>query len=368
MNIHISLVGGQILPVFIGIREFKSSKVYLILSEESEYQMARIKNTNPKLQIVGIVCDPFDFTSIKAKLEMIISENQHSEIISLNLTGGTKIMLLAAQSVVDGKKVKGYYLNQDYTFLEIPSYNKFMASTSLKIQDFFNLNGHHQYSFKIDADYTREDYLMATEIGNYSLDNNRAFRQITKLIRDKYKILPNTGSENISSILRIEWDNNTIKIFLRNKLKYTFRSQHIYELFFKGLWWELIVFSEVSKWEKAKEILLGFEIQYRSDNTISKNEIDILVNTGNRLIFIECKSGYVKQEDINKMRIVKQTYGGAISKSILVCRYRPAATIVEKCKELEIEVFFNCGIQNTITNSLNNITNTLNMVDKKIGI
>ncbi len=52
--------------------------------------------------------------------------------------------------------------------------------------------------------------------------------------------------------------------------------------------------------------------------------MDIIINTERKLIFIECKSGLVKQEDINKMRIVKQTYGGIISKSIPVILELPA--------------------------------------------
>jgi hypothetical protein len=93
----------------------------------------------------------------------------------------------------------------------------------------------------------------------------------------------------------------------------------------------------------------------------------VLVNLGGKLIFIECKSGMVKQEDINKMRIVKDTYGGIISKSLLVCRFMPTPTILEKCKELNIEIFY-CFLGKNQINSLSKLIDTLNKLEKKLAI
>jgi len=77
-----------------------------------------------------------------------------------------------------------------------------------------------------------------------------------------------------------------------------------------------------------------------------KNEIDIVVNTCRNLIFIECKSGNVKQDDINKIRAVKRLYGGIASRSILVCKYKPRPDIIEKCSDLGIAIFYDRNLQN----------------------
>ena len=96
-------------------------------------------------------------------------------------------------------------------------------------------------------------------------------------------------------------------------------------------------------------------------------EIDILINTGKKLIFVECKSGLVKQEDINKMKIVKQTYGGVIAKSILVCRELPSQSIIEKCKELDIELFYSFALNKEL-NPLNKLSKVINDVERKASI
>ena len=117
------------------------------------------------------------------------------------------------------------------------------------------------------------------------------------------------------------------------------KSKHIIKLFFNATWWELQVAKEIANWPGLKELLINCVLPFKTDKESRKNEIDILISTGKRLIFVECKSGNVRQEDINKMKVIKQTYGGVISKSILVSRFLPNATILEKCKELEIDVF-----------------------------
>ena len=108
---------------------------------------------------------------------------------------------------------------------------------------------------------------------------------------------------------------------------------------FIGYRWELVIAQAARKWEKKKEMLVGVELLANSDEKFAKNEIDIVLNTGKNMIFIECKSGNVKQEDINKMRVVKRLYGGISSRSILVCYKLPRRDVLEKCADLGIDVF-----------------------------
>ena len=138
-------------------------------------------------------------------------------------------------------------------------------------------------------------------------------------------------------------------------------------MFFKAVWWELLIVNEIAKTMKFKELFLGFELNFKSDKNTTKNEIDILINTGKKLIFIECKSGLVKQEDINKMKIVKQTYGGVIAKSILVCRELPNPSIIEKCKELDIELFYSIAFNKEV-NPINKLIKLINEIENKASM
>ena len=68
------------------------------------------------------------------------------------------------------------------------------------------------------------------------------------------------------------------------------------------------------------------------------------------------------------MKIIKQTYGGVISRSILVCRFLPNATILEKCRELDIDIFYTHAFLTKQTNPLSKLINKLNEVNKRGSI
>ena len=67
------------------------------------------------------------------------------------------------------------------------------------------------------------------------------------------------------------------------------------------------------------------------------------------------------------MKVIKQTYGGLISKSLLVSRFIPSQSIMEKCKELDIEVFYLYGLLGS-SNPLVNIIKILNNLEQKTSI
>jgi len=366
MKHQISFLGGQLLPVHIGIKEFMPDKISLIASEESKEGTIILKDLFRGLKFSEFICDPFDFNIIKTKIENIIDKIDSNDDVLINLTGGTKIMLLAAQSVISDKKVKGFYINQDYTIIEVPSYAKKRITSQLSIKDFFGLSGHKTFSAKTLIDFSTTDFKVSDEIDVFTA-SNKLYYKVTDHIRKKFKSIPEKGFETTNNNVSIKWNTGLVEIQSSNKSVISFKSNNVKNLFFNATWWELIVASEVGKWEKAKEVMLHCELPFKSDDKTLKNEIDILLNTGNKLIFVECKSGNIKQEDINKMKVIKQTYGGIISKSLLVSRFMPSQSILEKCKELDIDVFYMYAFQR-IVNPLKNIIKTLDKLEKKTSI
>ena len=71
----------------------------------------------------------------------------------------------------------------------------------------------------------------------------------------------------------------------------------------------------------------------------SENEVDVLLNNQQKLIFIECKSGNVTQNDIYKIDAVRETYGGDISQAVLASYYPVEKSLQDKCKDLQIHLF-----------------------------
>ncbi len=369
MRHQIALVGGQLLPILIGIKEFAPNKIHLIVSNETKDKIAGLKTLLNKQHITEYNCDPFDFLSIKTTCEQIIAKLDSSDDVTFNLTGGTKIMVLAVQAIIHEKNLHGFYINQDDSFLELPSYEKKKISCEILIEEFLALSGHTLSSFKKLDDFENEDFKTAHNIELIS--SNNWYKTITTFFRNKYSssknLMPLQGKETVNKNCEIFWTHNNIKGSLNGSLLMDFKSKSINNLFFNAGWWELLVAEKVSKWNEVREILLQCELPFKTEKNVTKNEIDILVNLGRKLLFIECKSGLVKQEDINKMKVIKDTYGGIIAKSLLISRYMPPPSIIEKCKELNIELFY-CYMGKHKVNSIDKLTNVLNKVEKRMSV
>jgi len=338
MRHQITLVGGQLLPVLLGIKEYQPEVVHFLISKETKNSISNLKALIIGTKTSEHECEPYDLNNIKSVCEKIINKLQEEDEVYFNLTGGTKIMLLAAQSIMVEKKIKGFYINQDNTVLEFPDFKKSNITYRVSTEEFFKLSGQRVSSFKKLSDYSQQDFSTSREIEDFS-EKGSLYTKLTKTIRDKYEHLPKNGFESGLNGDKVEWETGKVLVTSTGKKSYTFKSQEVLNLFFDGGWWELLVAQAISGWAEADEILLKIEFPFKSDLSISKNEIDLVINRNNKLIFIECKSGKVIQQDINKMKAIKDTYGGVASKSILVSRYPITATLMEKCKELNVEVF-----------------------------
>jgi hypothetical protein len=370
MKHQIALVGGQLLPIYIGIMEFVPDKIHLIVSNESKEKINSLRPFLAGKAFSEYSCDPFAFSDIKAVCEKVINKIDPADEISFNLTGGTKIMVLAVQSIIHEKNLKGFYINPDNSLLELPSYSQRPLLCTVTIKEFLELSGHGIYSYKTIADFSSHDFIIAKKIMSFCVNDYRyktIIGYISRTFKDSKTPIPNSGSFVVGKKTTFKWFNETIEIHENNKLLYTFSSKLIKNLFFNSSWWELIVAQEISKWQKTKELFIQCELPFKTDSLHLKNEIDILINIGTKLIFVECKSGRVKQEDINKMKIVKDTYGGIISKSILVCMDMPSPGIVEKCKELNIEIFY-LFMGKMEVNPIDKILSVLDKLAKKLSV
>jgi hypothetical protein len=368
----IAFVGGQLLPVFIGIKEFAPETIHFVVSDESKGSITALKSFLSGKVFAEIVCDPFDFISIKSTCESIINRIPPNDEVHFNLTGGTKIMVLAAQSLISEGKVTGFYVNQNDTLLHLPTYQINKLNARITAKEFFEVSGHKLNNSKNINDFSKEDFKAAREIEAFSTSENEMFYGITASIRKKYDRLdklPLSGRMNITLAeikrsVKLSWDSNGILLESAGNNIFGIRTPNAKTIFFNAVWWELIVAKEISRWGKATELLIHCELPFKTSTKTPKNEIDILINLGGKLIFVECKSGLVKQEDINKMKVVKDTYGGIVSRAILVSRFKPHPTIIEKCSEVSIDIFYMFD-DKTQVNSISKLLTLLDRVEKK---
>ena len=100
----------------------------------------------------------------------------------------------------------------------------------------------------------------------------------------------------------------------------------------------------------------------RTVNEQDKNEIDIIVDTGIKLFFVECKTQVFDMKDLDKFRNVVKNFGGFGAKAILVSYFKPTNIVLEKCKDNHLSVFW---FQDPKTKKMNKASQLVNLLDNE---
>lgn len=367
MKHQITLLGGQILPIYWGIVEKSPNKIHLLYTKETRDHLQILKRIFSKLTFETYQVDPYDFSGIKELVEKIIFSNKN-EGFQLNLTSGTKVMALACQSVFSTLKFDVFYIDQKHRVFDLAKETFEPVNNSIKIKTFLELSGHSQFNSQKIGDYSKEEQRLANEVFDLTKSNSG----IKKLFRSvRLKCGKIDTSTSFSHVMqngdKVVWKNNSLFIRLKSHQLQS-NSNNAFRIIFGGLWWELVIAQITTKWKHSKEQFLGVDIETKKSKGVSKNEIDILHSTGKSLVFIECKSGNVSQADINKIRAVKRLYGGVSSKSILICRYMPRKDLQEKCNDFGIEIFTYNGGNTSNKNSNVVPIGNINEINKKLDL
>ncbi|MBD3193186.1 MAG: ArsR family transcriptional regulator [Candidatus Heimdallarchaeota archaeon] len=116
MEVHIATIGYSKEPVLFSIRTYSVDKLFLLHTTNKE----SMRNTNEIIAQVkeyGIFCDskkidPFNLEEIVLTIMKICNENRNDKV-SINITGGTKIMASAALLTGFILGLKVYYFLDD---------------------------------------------------------------------------------------------------------------------------------------------------------------------------------------------------------------------------------------------------------------
>jgi len=87
---HISLVGGQPMPVYQGLIHANPEKVLLICSDKTYKDAEGIKNELKGVDLEIIEFDPVNLEVIQKQIDKMKNKIPVDATLSVNITGGTK--------------------------------------------------------------------------------------------------------------------------------------------------------------------------------------------------------------------------------------------------------------------------------------
>lgn len=348
-KVHISLVGKETVPIYLGIKEAEPDLVFLICSSNTKTEAERIVEQFPNIEIKTIEFEPMNLGRIFSDIKELEKQLLEDDIISLNLVGGTKFWSLAFYSifgVMDNVSVN--LVDQQNKIWEFRTKTYKQLDFDFDIEKVLKLYGNPLVKYTPFCEYTQADFDTANAIKNIRQTNFNDFNNLTITIPSKGENKNTLNTQNKGSFFysksSVDWekpDYVTIDIQTKKGLHLTeLRSPHAVELIFNSHWFEVQIAKLLSNFYNEKEIYL--KCKFLAKTGADKNEVDIIINTGNKLLFVECKTQINSTTDIDKFSTVVGNYGGKGSKALFVTDAKMSQMAIEKCEDLNIAHFSMC--------------------------
>ena len=345
-KVHITLIGGQAMPVYIGIKESDASLFVLIHSSRTEAIAdiieKDIKEEKPQVSTRKILMDSSDIVKIKSGMTEVL--NSYNDcLIEANITGGTKPWSIAlAMQASERRNVTLFYIDQN---CKIFNYHDLTEKTidciEGGISQILKYNLNQSQSHNDFESYTQEDYGLLDKIKAVRKKYPRIFNELTIPNKTNKNRFSNNLVDHLydsSRCSEIYWDRRNgksqeVRMLFMDKFgreeEVMLTSPHAFDLVTSSGWFEYEVAAMFKSWPKCKEIWMNVKFPYKNNNP--KNEIDIIVNTGNKLLFIECKTQIFDNTDIDKFASAVKNYGGMGTKALFITREPMSDLAIEKC-------------------------------------
>lgn len=315
MKILVNLIGGQPAPNFIAAKEICPDKILYICSKDSHNVMERLSKTL-SIETVDphITVNAYDFDEIYNKFLRFIETNS-GEII-LNLTGGTKIMSLACYEAARMHKIKSIYVDSENHKLYNLGYDEIEfrpLSKKVSISDHFNMHGFINIKQSRDLNFENE---LKTKFDNFIDLGRKQVSMILKLTIEILKYKRANKAKWMKEDVRLKkgsswfsWKNNTGIIHYQiGEVIHEFQfTNDDFIDYHNGKWFESLVKKKLKESRKYDEIQSNLEIY--SENNVLLNELDLVTMKDDKLTIIECKSGGLNQDVLNKLKAIKELLG-----------------------------------------------------------
>lgn len=349
MNIQIASIGGQVLPVLQGIAEYPCDLVILFHTSESKTIAENIAQTMVSDFNLVEVPEANEFFPILQSCNEIYSKHPGASWW-VNASSGTKIMSLALYSYFKGQEGTRniFHIDQNGLVHSLIREENEPLFNFLPVKTYFDYSGQKIKSMTYFDVIDEDLFEIKNTVKNFHERNDQEFLQLNKLYSAQFSRTSHNFANfkiiNPRSDSTAVWNDEKSELVLTlfRKYKdqpdiYSFYSREGIGIVFESKWFELEIAEILAAWPKTRELVWSLIVPYKDGQ--DKNEIDLIVNTGTKLLFVECKIQISDIKDIDKFRNVTKNYGGLGAKSILITYSKPPVRFFEKCSDNNILLF-----------------------------
>lgn len=365
-HIHIELVGREIQPTYTMLKQIIPDKVIFICSKDTQNNVRKI---NQHLGDLGYewesaVLEPHSLTAINDYIDLMFSNIEEKDILSFNLVGGTKFWALALfRRFSDRSNTFFFLLGQDDTLWNLTN-NKSTSLQSIDLNTIISLQGQTVQSYKLLSEYTDDDYAVMKSIESIRTNNYETFNRLCTVLskENQQKLKSEPSGTFVDSHNNVSWFKpDQVKFKIDDEIT-LISSPHAIDIVFNSGWFEYKVARLIEGWDKCQNIRMNSI--FTSKNGEVKNEIDIIVETNSKPIFIECKTQIRNHTDLDKFATVVQNFSGKGGKAVFISDAPLKVSAKTKCKEYGIEYFslrqHTASLQPDLYKFLDNVLNKIN--------
>ena len=366
-DIHVCLVSAQAAPNLLPILDsaFKPKKAIFLVSktmkQRAEYLAKTFEKLNVKVKLKNI-SDEFNFGLMEDEIFKLVEEYENGSI-ALNVTGGKKLMSIAAENAFSALGKPIFYIDTDSNHILFISKNeeqKWLPNLEMKAKNKIDiyLSAYGSTVLSTQNPIERKKYLPAIEpfIKNY--DN---YTQVIPLLNLHATLSQSNGykSEYTKDNKKTgKLDELLLGLDYQGLLNYDgqtidFKNREI-KTFLNGGWLEDYTYFQLKEIANIEDIACGADVanpkfklgknEYSSENKGNKNEFDIVFMAKNKLHIIECKTqlmdknGGIKADDILYKLETLKDYGGLMTKKCLVSYFEVPEQVKNRANFLNIEI------------------------------
>jgi len=351
-KIHITLVGGQPAPVYNGIVATNPDVVVYIFSDSTKSVVNKLRE---EIHILEDIQEPLDTTDPNIIMERVSSlqKRYSDDVITLNISGGLKSWShLFGREFEKMPNATVIYMDQNNVMWNYRTMNG-TADFQFDIYTLFRLYGNPIENHYTDIhDYNIDDVESLKRIERiYGSSLHKEFTDLlSTLDRPKQRSLAKNDygvfESQTGSGSYVEWEKKSkeseayVHISLSSHKRHidtVIESAHAIELAFNSGWFEYKIARLISGWNRAKKVFMNCHFPF--DDIKDKNEVDIIADIGNKVLFVECKTQISNTTDIDKFHSVVKNYGGTGSKALFITAAKMTDMASHKCHQYDIIPF-----------------------------
>jgi hypothetical protein len=323
---QIIMVSGQMIPNVTPVLDaaVRPEKVILCSSNAMQQRAESLACYFTKKGIEAEVYplgSAYDFAELQERFLELAAQVGPTDSVAVNLTGGTKLMTIAAQVVFD--EFPRFYVipeKDQIVMIDERKPGHYEIEDQILLRDYFEIHGYsvtaQQRKKKIPQ---QTETLANTLLKNYDTYKNQigVLNALAAKAEDAYSLaVRNEISDQTCDLLDLFYRHGSLSYYDDKKIQFASADARD---FCKGFWLEDYVCAELAKVDAAiglQDWAASINIENASG---SKNEIDAAFLYNNELYVIECKTARMNQKgsDVLYKLDTIRGYAGLYTKSLI---------------------------------------------------